>query len=123
MAVFGNTQTVVLPVGTKVLVKVNSSDKYSSEYFLREGLTSWRMIIRHSRPNAKAFELPVERHNVELTQSVAPTAPATLTEIRKVYFVFENPVGQLAGGITSALFNWALANTSEAIDNLHQWQS
>lgn len=123
MAVFGNTQTIVLPAGTMVLVKVDASRRYSAEYYLRSGATEYRLIIRHSYPNKRKNEVSVVRHNAEFTVTTAPTPPALDADVRRVYFVFENPIGITMDSIVAGLFDWALANTREAIQNMHQMQS
>lgn len=85
----GDTLTITLPVGgAKVLNKINQ-DGYSSEYFLKEALTEYRVRVRHTTAKAGGGLEARSRHNVEFTERIYATA--TVDEIvRKCYVVFEN---------------------------------
>lgn len=72
----------------KSLPKINQ-DAYGSEYLLREATQEFRVRIRHSKESTKTGELPIERHNVEFTQTVYGVSPAP-DKIRQVYIVVRN---------------------------------
>jgi len=77
----------------KSLVRINQ-DRYSSEYMLRTNTEEYRMKVRNSsRPNKAKGGIRVDRHNVELTHTVFPVAPATRSFTRFAYVVFENEEG------------------------------
>jgi hypothetical protein len=79
----------------KSLPKINQ-DAYGSEYFLREATQEFRVRIRHLRETPKTGELPLERHNFELTQTIYGTNGAP-DKVRQVYTVLRaNKVDTLA---------------------------
>lgn len=98
----------------KALVRINQ-DGYSSEYLLRSATEEYRLKVRNNTRYDKARGVQIDRHNAELIHTIFPVAPATLSVIRKSYFVFENqngdtvtdPVLELAG-----LCAWATASTN-----------
>lgn len=95
---FADTITFTINSVAKVLNRINQ-DKYSSEYFLRTATDEFRAKIRNSTyvgTNGKT----VDRHNVELQQTVYPVSPATQTTVRKSYVVLEN---ERNDGITEPL--------------------
>lgn len=86
---FADTITITINSVAKVLARINQ-DSYSSEYFLRSTTDEYRMKIRNSSYTNKATGKLVDRHNVELLQTVYPVSPATVPTLRKSYVVFEN---------------------------------
>jgi hypothetical protein len=88
MALGQPTLTVTINAVAKVLNRIKD-DGSTSEYFLRGTLDEFTAKIRHSRyTDSRGVE--IDRHNVELVQTVFPVAPATKTTVRKAYTVFEN---------------------------------
>jgi hypothetical protein len=97
----------------KSLTRINQ-DRYSSEYMFRSATEEFRMRVRNSsRPLKAKGGIRVDRHNVELTHTVFPVAPATRSFTRFAYVVFENEEGDtlldpsyivtaLAGFLTAA---------------------
>lgn len=122
MANFGATQAVDFGGGSKTLVKINQ-DKYQSEYYLRETLAEYRMLIRHSQPGVPAGSLSVDRHNVEISQTTFAVANTTPEHTERAYFVFEGNPAYIGHLMTDGLCDWAIASTDEAIKNLIGWQS
>lgn len=72
----------------KTLPKINQ-DAYGSEYLLREATQEFRVRIRHSKESTASGQLPMERHNVEFTQTVYGVSPAP-DKIRQTYIVVRN---------------------------------
>lgn len=108
---FADPQTITFdaPIGAKNLVKINQ-DAYSSEYLLKESAGEYRLKIRNSTNSTKRDGLTVERHNVELSHWLYPTVTYPVGLRRKVYFVFENEVGDdpvVVNDITEGLMLWA----------------
>ena len=95
---FSDTITFTINAVAKVLNRINQ-DSYSSEYFLRSTTDEFRAKIRQTNYVAKNGKI-TDRHNVELTQTVYPVAPATLSTVRKAYVVLEN---ERPDGITEPL--------------------
>lgn len=86
---FADSITITINSVAKVLARINQ-DSYSSEYFLRTTTDEFRLKIRNSSYTNKASGRLVDRHNVELQQTVYPVSPATIPTIRKAYTVLEN---------------------------------
>lgn len=86
----GDTVTATLggSGGTAVVLNKINQDNYSAEYLGREatGLYEVRLRVRHTKETAKAGSLALDRHNVELTQTVFATVDAP-EYVRQFYFV------------------------------------
>ncbi|DAD52656.1 TPA_asm: coat protein [ssRNA phage SRR7976299_19] len=110
---FADPQTITLDGagGTaKNLVKINQ-DNYGSEYYLADadGLSEYRLKIRHSKETVKAGANPVDRHNVELTQYVYPTTAVPNGRTRQIYVVLRMEPGDsltAAEDLFEALPHW-----------------
>lgn len=83
----GDTVGVTVNAVAKTLPKINN-DNYSSEYSLKEATQQFVMKIRNSYDKSNAIGR-VQRHNVELTQTVYASG-ATPEIVRKVYVVIVN---------------------------------
>lgn len=87
---FPDTITITINAVAKVLTKLRSDD-YASEYRLRTaGVDEFRFFIRNSSYRDKATGRMVDRHSVELQQTILPTAPSEIPTVRKTYLVLEN---------------------------------
>lgn len=87
---FSDTLTITINGVGKVLNRINQ-DKYSSEYFLRETTGEFSLSIRNtSRSDKSRGGKVIDRHNLELVQTIYPVAPAVYPTINKAYAVFEN---------------------------------
>jgi len=109
-----NTLTLTINAIAKVLVRINQ-DNYSSEYFLKDTLDSWRLKIRHTKSSKGGVSL--DRHNVELVHVVYATT--TTVEIsRKVYLVFElDPTDTMTNEV-SGFCSWLIASSNAIIVSL-----
>lgn len=85
----GDSVVVTINAVAKTLNKINQ-DGYTSEYFLREATQEFRMKIRHSKDRPTTSGVQVDRHNVELTQTIYAVAPATVHKVRRCYCVITN---------------------------------
>jgi len=96
----GTTLTVTLDGSggaAKVLPLIGGPSGYSSEYYLDEGLVTYRAKVRHSRDNVKAGTQPFDRHTVTFTKYVKPVSPATLGSQTDITFTIRNdPNGVVA---------------------------
>jgi len=87
---FSDTITITINAVAKVLTRINQ-DKYSSEYLLRGTADEFRLTIRNTNYTDKPCGgKVVDRHAVELVQTVYPVSPSTIPVIRKAYAVLEN---------------------------------
>lgn len=119
---FGDTVTVTINAVPKILNRI-SDDGYTSEYFLRESASEFRMRIRHSTRVDSARGVRVDRHNVELTETVYPVAPAVVTTERKAYVIMENDYDD--GAVDPLDFDLGFVGfiTSANITKLINWES
>lgn len=124
---FTDPQTITLDGagGTaKALVKINQ-DSYGSEYFLQDagGLSEYRMKVRHSKETVKNGANAVDRHNVEITQTVYPTTAVPNGRTRQIYVVLRNEPGDdlsACNDLMEALPYWL---TEAFITKLLAWES
>ena len=89
---FADPAVITINGVAKSLVRINQ-DGYSSEYLLRTATNELRLFIRNTSYVDKKRGVTIDRHNVELRETVFPVAPATLSVIRKTYAVIENQQG------------------------------
>jgi hypothetical protein len=89
---FTDPAAIVINGVTENLIRINQ-DKYSSEYCLRGSLSELRMNIRNSSYVDKKRGVTIDRHNVELINTIFPVAPSTVSTVRKAYVVLENQRG------------------------------
>lgn len=121
----GSTLTITMDGsgGTAKVLPLINQDGYSSEYYLDEGLVTYRAKVKHSRDNVKAGSQNFDRHTVTFSRYVKPVAPATIGSLSEVIFTIRNdPNGPLAdqvdlseamsfymvkaGGIATKLLGW-----------------
>lgn len=121
----GTTLTITLDGsgGTAKILPLVNQDGYSSEYYLDEGLVTYRAKVRHSRDTVKAGTQPFDRHTVTFTKFVKPVAPDTLGSQSEISFTLRtDPNGAQAdqidlseamsfymvkaGGIAAKLLGW-----------------
>lgn len=84
---FANPLVITHNAGTKSLPRVNQ-DNYGAEYYLREATQEFRAKIRHTREKATATGR-VDRHNVEITQTVFGTSGAP-DVTRQAYLIYRH---------------------------------
>ena len=105
----------------KVLSKINQ-DKYSAEYLLRSSTDEVRARVRHTKEGVKNGSPAMERHNVELTQTVFATSSAPAM-VRQCYVVLRTQVGDdlaLNVDVAQAL---AFFMTEANLTKLTGWES
>lgn len=76
----GSTLTVTLDGsgGTAKTLPLINQDGYSAEYYLDDGLVTFRAKVRHSKDNVKAGTQPFDRHTVTFSRFVKPTTTIPL---------------------------------------------
>lgn len=109
--------------GTAKVLPLINQDGYSSEYYLDDGLVTYRAKVRHSRDTVKAGSQSYDRHTVTFTRFVKPTTTNTLGSNTEVTFTIRtDPNGVAsdiidvseamsfymvkAGGIAAKLLGW-----------------
>jgi hypothetical protein len=122
---FADPTTVTIDGSGKALVRINQ-DGYSSEYLLRSTDDEYRLRIRNTSYLDRKRNVQIDRHNVELTHTIFPVAPATLSCVRKCYIVLENQQGDtLSDPVKEAagLFAWLTASTNANLTKLVNFES
>lgn len=119
---FADTLTITINSVAKVVTKINQ-DGYSSEYLLRESTGEFRLRLRNSSYTDKSRGVQVDRHNIELVQTVFPVAPATVSTVRKYYSILENDKTDLT--VDSAKFAAGVTGfqTEANFTKLLNWES
>lgn len=84
-----NIGTVAVPVEI-VLFNINSGDRYSSEYRLKEADREHVLIVRHTKEKSRVKGSEVERHNVTYTQNIFPTVLYPQGQTIQAYSVIRN---------------------------------
>jgi hypothetical protein len=121
----GTSLTVTLDGsgGTAKVLPLINQDGYSAEYFLDEGLVTYRTKVRHSRDTVKAGTQAFDRHVVTFIRFVKPTTAIPLGSQTEVSFTIRtDPNGVSAdiidlseamsfymvkaGGIAAKLLGW-----------------
>jgi hypothetical protein len=121
----GSTFTLTLDGsgGTVKTLPLINQDGYSSEYFLDDGLKTYRVKVRHSRDSVKAGTQAFDRHVVTADLFVKPTDPIPLGSLTQVSFTIRNDPNGVsadiidvseamsfymvkAGGIAAKLLGW-----------------
>lgn len=108
--------------GTAKSLPLINQDGYSSEYYLDDGLVTYRAKVRHSRDNVKAGSQPYDRHSVTFTRYLKPTTTAAGSQSEVTFTVRNDPNGTAsdiidiseamsfymvkAGGIAAKLLGW-----------------
>lgn len=116
---FADTLTVTVNTVGKVLAKINQ-DGYSSEYQLREAAQMFALRIRHTEVNRNGSK--VDRHNVELTQTIYATESAAEI-VRKVYVVIEVAKSDLDTYLATALADFCKLSSPAVLTKLNGWES
>lgn len=121
----GTTLTITMDGsgGTAKVLPLINQDGYSTEYFLDEGLITYRAKVRHTRDTVKAGTQPFDRHTVQFSRFVKPTTGVPLGSLTEVLFTIRtDPNGTAAdiidvseamsfymvkaGGIAAKLLGW-----------------
>lgn len=121
----GSTLTITMDGsgGTAKVLPLVNQDGYSSEYFLDEGLITYRAKVRHSRDTVKAGTQPFDRHTVTFSRFVKPTSTIPLGSLSEItHTIRTDPNGVSAdvidvseamsfymvkaGGIAAKLLGW-----------------
>lgn len=122
---FADPQSITVNAVARALVKINQ-DKYSSEYRLLASDRETTFNIRNSTYLDKKRGVTINRHNVEVIETVFPVAPATTSSVRKAYMVIENQLGDTLTDpvyIAASLCGWLTASTNANLTKLMNSES
>jgi hypothetical protein len=124
---FADTITITVNAVDKVLNRINDSDPYSSEYYLRSTTDEYRLFIRNSQVNdKKRVGAVMDQHNIELIHTIYAVSPSTLSTVRRVFCTFLNQQGDTLADPkydVVGFLNWLLASSGAAIGKLQNFES
>ena len=111
--------------GTAKVLPLINQDGYTSEYFLDEGLVTYRARVRNGRDNVKAGTQPFDRHTVTFSRYVKPTSTIPLGSLSEVSFTIRNdPSGTPADIIdVSEAMSFYMVNAGGIASKLLGWES
>jgi hypothetical protein len=108
--------------GTPKILPLVNQDGYSSEYFLDDGLVTYRAKVRNSRDTVKSGSQAFDRHSVTFTRTLKPTATVAGSQSEVSFTIRNDPNGTAsdivdvseamsfymvkAGGIATKLLGW-----------------
>lgn len=102
----GSSLTLPFPAGDVVLPLINQ-DQYSSEYYLRTSLISYRLNVRHS--TFVKSGVTYDRHNVSITKKTFATS--TVPEFENTFSVtFTCLPGDLSVSLQNAVCGWLVTS-------------
>lgn len=102
---FADPLIVTINAVAKSLPRVEF-DKRTSTYFLRESTQEFLVRIRNTSYQ-DAVGATIDRHNMELTQTVYAVAPATKPTVRKIYTTFDNARSDTDASLNQTLLGFA----------------
>lgn len=111
--------------GTAKTLPLINQDGYSSEYFLDEGLITYRAQVRHSRDNVKAGTQPFDRHTVTFTRFVKPSSTIPLGSTTQVIYTIRTDPNGVSGDIIdlSEAMSFYMVKAGGVAAKLLGWES
>lgn len=111
--------------GTAKTLPLINQDGYSSEYFLDEGLVTYRAKVRHTRDNVKAGTQNFDRHSVTFSRFVKPTEAIPLGSLSEIIYTIRNdPNGVVADTIDlSEAMSFYMVKAGAVAAKLLGWES
>lgn len=105
----GTTFVLALASGSKTLPLINGPEKHASEYYLREALVSYRVLVRHS--TFKKGGVDYDRHNITVTKKTFATTTVPEFENTASYTHSVTP-GDTFAEVGNALAGWLETSVS-----------
>lgn len=121
----GATLTVTLDGsgGTAKVLPLINQDGYASEYYLDDGLITYRAKVRHSKDSVKSGTQPFDRHTVTFQRFLKPATAYPLGRLTETIFTIRLDPSEVAadvidmsealsfymvkaGGIAAKLLGW-----------------
>jgi DNA-binding XRE family transcriptional regulator len=113
---------VISLAGSSISMKRINQDAYSSEYLFRDATHQVRARIRHSQTNGVNGGPKMDRHNLELTETVFATTEAAQVD-RKVYVVIEQEAKDTSVELANTLADSLIASSDALTKSLLSWES
>lgn len=111
--------------GTSVSLPKINQDSYGSEYFAvaADGLSEFRIKIRHSQESVKAGANKMQRHQLSVVQYVYPTATVPLGRTREAYTILRMENGDAIASFTDLAKGLVDQLTAGNLTKLIGWES
>jgi hypothetical protein len=111
--------------GTAKVLPLINQDGYSTEYFLDEGLITYRAKVRHTRDTVKAGSQPFDRHFVTFSRLVKPTSTTPLGSQVDVTFTIRNDPNGVSSDMidVSEAMSFYMVNAGSIASKLLGWES
>jgi hypothetical protein len=111
--------------GTAKTLPLISQDGYAAEYFLDDGLITYRAKVRHTRDNVKLGTQPFDRHSVTFSRQVKPTSAIPLGSLTEVTFTIRTDPNGVAADIVdlSEAMSFYMVKAGAIAPKLLGWES
>lgn len=112
------TQIYGIDGSTLITLNQISEGNYSSEYMARTSDAEYRIKVRHSKEKAVAGAVALDRHNVELTVRVFPSAEVPNGRTEQAYIVVRtdpNSDGSSSITMSEKFLGWATARLPDLV--------
>lgn len=111
--------------GTSVSLPKINQDSYGSEYFAvaADGLSEFRVRIRHSQESVKTGANKMQRHQLSVLQYVYPTAGVPLGRTREAYAILRIENGDTISSFTDLVKGLVDQLTAGNITKMVGWES
>jgi hypothetical protein len=111
--------------GTAKTLPLISQDGYAAEYFLDDGLITYRAKVRHTRDNVKLGSQPFDRHSVTFSRQVKPTSAIPLGSLTEVTFTIRTDPNGVAADIVdlSEAMSFYMVKAGAIAPKLLGWES
>lgn len=118
---FASPITVPHEVLTNIVMnRINGPEAYGSEYSAKGALHDVRMRIRHSKTKGTSSKPAMDRHNVEVVQTIHAVGDVPAFD-RKVYIVIELKPDDNDVALADSLCDWLVSGT--VLEDLNAWRS
>lgn len=111
--------------GTAKTLPLISQDGYAAEYFLDDGLVTYRAKVRHTRDNVKLGTQPFDRHTVTFSRQVKPTSAIPLGSLTEVTHTIRTDPNGVAADIIdlSEAMSFYMVKAGNIAPKLLGWES
>lgn len=125
MAIATLTITMDGSGGTAKVLPLINTGNYSAEYFLDEGLVTYRARVRHTRDTVKSGTQRFDRHAVTFSRFVKPTSVLPLGSLSEITFTIRNDPDGVSSDIIdlSEAMSFYTVKAGAIASSLLGWQS
>lgn len=113
---------VLTIAGVAISLNKINQDKYESEWFFQDSLTSYRAKIRHSRMKMEDDGRQKERHNFQIVKTTFATATAPQDVDEQSFTLVKYP-GNVSVSVGLAVGVLCAASSGAFLTQLLQWQN